>query len=285
MRCGRSISARAAAASSSARSARQALLLARKAVGINANAVREAHEMRDTARLDLDRALDRLIELEGADELLCRAAWDNRHYALRYALSRGVCCDAVSTFENGRPTALLIAAERGHAECLRLLLEAGADHDKTNQYGSTAVLFAVYSNNTECLRLLTEAGADVDKINHRHDATIRDRDGGRATALIRAARWGLAGCVRLLLNAGADTDKKNEHGLTAVYLAACRNHTECLQLLLEASAETDTGDQNCNDALHGAAWKGHVNCLRLLLGAGADVDKAWVNGWSYTGIK
>lgn len=302
----------AAAASSSARSARQALLLARKAVGINANAVREAHEMRDTARLDLDRALDRFIELEGADELLCRAAWDNRHYALRYALSRGACCDAVSTFEPGCPTALLIATERGYAACLRLLLEAGADHDKTNQYGSTAVLFAVYSDNTECLRLLIEAGADVDNINHERDAIIRGRDGGVATALIRAARSGRAGCMRLLLNAGADTDRKDEHGATAVLLAACGNHTECLQLLLEAGADPGPskhgqarhcpvhvaiamGNPDClllllkagarkdgraraKGPLHKAALHGETECLRLLLEAGADKDRADSDG-------
>eukprot|EP01048_Picozoa_sp_COSAG05_P028915 COSAG05_NODE_9230_length_638_cov_0.543599_1_plen_96_part_00 len=56
---------------------------------------------------------------------MCRAA-DGGHTAAVEALLR-LGADPNATRDSGGSTALMEAALRGHAECVRLLLEAGAD--------------------------------------------------------------------------------------------------------------------------------------------------------------
>ena len=59
-------------------------------------------------------------------------------------------------------TALILAAQSGHVEVVRLLLEAGADKDVADDDGATALMEAAYRGHVEVVRLLLEAGADKD---------------------------------------------------------------------------------------------------------------------------
>ena len=63
----------------------------------------------------------------------------------------------------GHPTPLFVAAERGHLQVIRLLLEANADKDKTFQDGATPLFIAAQNGHLEVVRLLLEANADKDK--------------------------------------------------------------------------------------------------------------------------
>ena len=59
-------------------------------------------------------------------------------------------------------TVLMEAAMNGHAECLRVAIEAGSDLDfATKNYNATAAIFAA-RRNLNCLNILREAGADMD---------------------------------------------------------------------------------------------------------------------------
>jgi hypothetical protein len=60
-------------------------------------------------------------------------------------------------------TALILAAQKGHADCVRLLTEAGADKNaKDKQDCLTALHCAVQLDKADCVRVLLEAGADKD---------------------------------------------------------------------------------------------------------------------------
>ena len=64
-------------------------------------------------------------------------------------------------------TALIPAAERGHVETVRTLIEAGVDVDHVNKLGWTALLEAIIlgdggARHQEIVELLLAAGADVD---------------------------------------------------------------------------------------------------------------------------
>ena len=155
-------------------------------------------------------------------------------------------------------TVLSTAAQSGHLEVARLLLDAGADKDAANnRTGQTALMVATDWDRLEVVRLLLDAGADKDAANNRTGATAlmiatdlevvrllldagANKDAANqmtgATALMSAAEGGHVKVVRLLLEAGADRDAVNLRGATALMIAAEKGQTEVVQLLLEAGA-------------------------------------------------
>ena len=156
-------------------------------------------------------------------------------------------------------SALLLAAERGHTECVKALLAAGADIKAQNKYGKTPLMYAAAEGQTECVKALLAAKAEVN---------AKEKDG--QTALMIAAREGHAECVKLLLAAGADINAQDKDGKTALMKAAERGHTECVKLLLEAKAEVNAKEKDGWTALMFAAIKGRTKCVKTLLEAGAD---------------
>eukprot|EP00418_Pyrodinium_bahamense_P062464 CAMPEP_0179085884 /NCGR_PEP_ID=MMETSP0796-20121207/38923_1 /TAXON_ID=73915 /ORGANISM="Pyrodinium bahamense, Strain pbaha01" /LENGTH=133 /DNA_ID=CAMNT_0020783335 /DNA_START=46 /DNA_END=444 /DNA_ORIENTATION=- len=77
-------------------------------------------------------------------------------------------------------TPLMIAAMHGHEDCLRCLLQRGADLDARDGRGWTALMHAAFRGQGPCLRLLAEHGADLDA-----------RDFLGTTAAMRAAMAGM----------------------------------------------------------------------------------------------
>ena len=69
---------------------------------------------------------------------------------------------------------LHLAAHRGHAGVIRLLLARGADPDAVNHFGATALHTAAWRGKVEIIRVLVEGGARPDATDAEWSATPRD---------------------------------------------------------------------------------------------------------------
>ena len=94
-------------------------------------------------------------------------------------------------------TPLTRAAELGHIEAARLLLDAGADPGRADGDGATPLINAAGEGQLEAARLLLARGADP---------SLADGDGG--TPLMAAAMHGHVEVLRLLLARGADVNAR-----------------------------------------------------------------------------
>ena len=165
--------------------------------------------------------------------------------------------------EYGPP--LLVAAQHGHAQVLRLLLEAEASsewqHPKDGD--RRALHYAAFQGRLEAVRVLLEFGADKD---------AQDLDG--ISPLHFAARHGYSDIVQLLLEFGASKGTEDCEGLTPLHCAALAGHVDVAQILLDSGAQLETIDGIGRRPLHAAASGGHLDIVRLLLDYGAEKEAA-----------
>ena len=174
-------------------------------------------------------------------------------------------------FEKGYSsgTALMKTSEKGHVQCVKLLVKEGADVNAWNDLGYTALTYAAGNGHADVVNTLIRAGTDVN-----------DRDCNGRTCLIHAVECGHDVCVNLLIKAGADVNKERR-GETALMIAVLLGNLRCVDLLLKSGADVNSTDYNGNTLLHKAldVSEKHmqpcstiVKIIRAVLQAGARVN-------------
>lgn len=201
-----------------------------------------------------------------------------------------------------RPVHLAVLAGDERTDCLRRLLDAGAQADAPDAKGTTALhaasslnlphvcsillgsgascecqgpkgvrplLLAAGSNAAEAADVLLRAGAKVD---------VTDKK--RRTPCHAAAAADGAEALEVLLDFGADAERPDSSGQRPLHYAVrcCRcSSMRCprmraLQLLLEHGVPPDAEDDAGWTALDVAAEHNRVAAMQMLLHAGADVN-------------
>lgn len=145
--------------------------------------------------------------------------------------------------EEGGSTALIMATRSGDLDSVRLLVEAGADIEATDAFGTSPLIMAVHGGNAEVVRTLLEQGADPDADDSGH------------TALHAAVLRGNPEIVAVLLAFDADVEVRLERptparrqttdynfhnallGASPLWLAARFTEPEIMHLLIEAGAD------------------------------------------------
>ncbi len=160
-------------------------------------------------------------------------------------------------------TPLRAAVRTDHAECVKFLLEAGADPNK-DYCRYTLLVDFVKRSSVQCVELLVKAGADVNEVN-------------AYGAFPLESAVGCTERVQLLLKSGADVNQADNFGQTAL-MAAATSDTDCLKVLLKAGAEVNHEDVNGRKAVLKATDFGFPHCVKLLLDAGAEMNFATSEG-------
>lgn len=171
---------------------------------------------------------------------------------------------------------------------LRRCIVGGADVNHTDQYGSV-LHQAVYWSNIECVRLLLEAGANIHAKNvdgcaplHltssiemaelllRNGAEIDVRNNAGESTLKRYIDNTMF--VEFLIAKGADVNIVNNRLWTPLNCASYCGYEQVIKLLLKANANVNMVNKYGNTPLHYACRNGNVTCVKLLLQAGAKVN-------------
>lgn len=178
----------------------------------------------------------------------------------------------VSVRTGNGSTALMLAAQKGHIECVRRLLAvANMEVNVINDDGWTALMYAVHNHHSVILSKLIEHKADV-------NATIKG-----VSALEFACKNGYDDCVQLLLAVdGIQLDASDRANNNALMDACTNNHAKCVQLLIDFGVDVNakTGKTQ-KTALMTAAEFDHIDCAQLLLDTGnIDVNVIADDGWT-----
>lgn len=203
-------------------------------------------------------------------------------------------------------TPLLIAIERGKADCALELIRAGADISQADSFGYNALMRAGMLGRNKVVSALLKAGADPNAKDKTGKTALMlanekeqnevvellrvsgcDESGYKIQECIRAALKGDVERIRQLINEGVDVNATYQSGARALASAAKHGHTEVVRLLLKSGADPSTkvgasvwGMAIAADALAIAANEGHLEIVRLLIEAGADVNGSEMIGKS-----
>ncbi len=181
-----------------------------------------------------------------------QAAQDNDIATFDSYVAHGINIDVQDDDEQ---TALMKAAEYGHAELVMRLITQGAHLNLADCYGNTALIKASIHGRCDIVQLLIEAKAKLMR---------RNKLGG--TALIEAAAFGQCAVVKLLIPA-----IKAAYEVNADIDVSYMGIDDLRQLMLnELLNPLDVQDYEGRTALIQAAVHGYADIVTLLMDAGAD---------------
>ncbi|EGD79683.1 hypothetical protein PTSG_10667 [Salpingoeca rosetta] len=198
-----------------------------------------------------------------------------------HLLRAGAAVDPTSAY----PSPLMVAANYGRVDVVRVLLEHGANADRTTEVGWTAAMFACTSHQPQALEVLLPA--------MRRGVSSTTASGDTAATIAAAANS--RACMRLLPSSPAHripgaTSAHGDHGDSgdarvrrelSVMEAILTNDTQALQAAIARGANVNTADHDGTTPLMLAAMRNDERAVHVLLKAGADVDvQSRANGWT-----
>ncbi|PVD23407.1 hypothetical protein C0Q70_16676 [Pomacea canaliculata] len=162
-------------------------------------------------------------------------------------------------------TPLHYASKEGHLPALDDLIRFGAALSPKNNDKQSPFHFAArYGRYNTCRRLLE---------SHQGPSIINETDADGLTGLHIAAKNGHTKILHLLLQKGAVINRDNDDN-TPLHYAAAQGWTRCMRILHDVNTNLiDVPNQHGDTALHLAAKNGRVSAVKMLLTLGSAVKK------------
>ena len=155
--------------------------------------------------------------------------------------------------EEDSKTPLLVAASKGNADMVRLLLKNGADLDAKDDCDNNALHIACSKGHADVANRLIKAGCDVASIA-----------GNGATALHLAARKGHDDVIDLLLEHGMNIESVDGKGATPLHAACSGGYEHVVLLLIKHRANVHAVDGKGKTPRQIATKKGHDDCAKII---------------------
>jgi ankyrin repeat protein len=202
-------------------------------------------------------------------------------YSIELLLNNGY--DVNRKDEEGK-TALLLAIEKDHQNCVKLLLANNAKDE-----GNKALQLAMEKGHMNCVKLFLDYNAnDENSIMHsvnnveclrelvrtQNMSHINKKFEGGNTPLHVAAKEDFCECLQTLIESGANIHAVNNDGNEPIHLAALNGSFDCLKLLVENGSNVNCKGNSMKTPLHFANSNGHLDCSNFLISKGADVNEA-----------
>ncbi|CAI5728877.1 unnamed protein product [Hyaloperonospora brassicae] len=142
---------------------------------------------------------------------------------LEYLLRECGCAVEVNATSNGtsKATPLVLAAQEGHIECVRVLLANGARVDSGDKLKKTPLILAVKNGHTRVAAVLINGGANV----NAYDSS------GNSVAHY-AASYGWPSCLQMLCDVGAELWSQNAWGFLPLACAMLKQRRSCAEIIL-----------------------------------------------------
>ncbi|MFA6303763.1 MAG: ankyrin repeat domain-containing protein [Legionella sp.] len=158
-------------------------------------------------------------------------------------------------------TPLWAAAQNGHFEIARLLIDAGADVNYKHPIGQSVLWTAAAEGHSNIVQLLLSKGAHKDEIANN------------VTPLWVAVQNNHIDTVQILIGAGCDVNLPHQPtNQTAIRKATLEGNEIMVSELINAKADVNLPDNEGTTPLMASAECGNINIINALLLAGAKVN-------------
>jgi ankyrin repeat protein/predicted DNA-binding WGR domain protein len=151
-------------------------------------------------------------------------------------------------------SAIHYAAENGHKEIVKLLIDAGIKIAMGGQDRKTALHIAAAKGDLETVKFLIEHGAKV---------TAKDKY--KRTPLLLACKNGNLAVASFLLQQGSPFDEADSSGNTPLHYACAYGYPEVIGALLQAGANPNAVNSWNLSPTAVALLKSYFSCLRRML--------------------